>query len=233
VLPSGAGHGDLEHGVHEFAEPFEVEPDGRPVLTVDTRLGDLVESAEGMRVLTGVVTKYVPDAAGHMESGLRGQDDVTPRQVAAMLPDSDAVLADLERGLAAVSNGEEIPEDVLRAPEPDDADDELGELAALLTGAGFWATRAGRGIRPLVLTDGPHGVRRQPADADHLGVHESLPATCFPTGAALGASWNPTLAEAVGRALGEEARALGVDVLLGPGINLKRSPLGGRNFEYL
>src|SRR5690606_27421101 len=72
VLPSGAGHGDLEHGVHEFAEPFEVEPDGRPVLTVDTRLGDLVESAEGMRVLTGVVTKYVPDAAGHMESGLRG-----------------------------------------------------------------------------------------------------------------------------------------------------------------
>jgi beta-glucosidase len=110
----------------------------------------------------------------------------------------------------------------------------LEEKAALLSGAGFWNTvsvpRAG--IQGAVLTDGPHGVRYQPAESDHLGVNQSVSATAFPTAAATGSSWDPALLERMGAALGAESRSLGVDVLLGPGVNIKRSPLGGRNFEY-
>ncbi len=84
-----------------------------------------------------------------------------------------------------------------------------------------------------MLTDGPHGVRLQKGSADHLGIGDSVPATCFPPAAALGSTFDPELLERVGRALGEEARAEGVGVLLGPGVNIKRSPLCGRNFEYL
>jgi len=112
-------------------------------------------------------------------------------------------------------------------------DESFAEVAALLSGQDFWSTRAGDGIRSIVLTDGPHGVRRQGADADHLGLNQSLPATCFPPGAGIASSWDPSLMREVGEALGLEARALGVDVLLGPAINIKRSPLGGRTFEYL
>ena len=144
------------------------------------------------------------------------------------------MLADLERGFAAVSAGEEVPLDVVTAPEPTAEDDaELAAKAALLTGRDFWSTREGDGIRSLVLTDGPHGVRRQDGSADNLGLNDSLPATCFPPGAAMGSSWDRDLIREVGVALGEEARALEVDVLLGPAINIKRSPLGGRTFEYL
>ena len=82
------------------------------------------------------------------------------------------------------------------------------------------------------MTDGPHGLRKQQADSDHLGLNESVPATCFPSGAALAASWNGDLVEEVGRALGEESKAEGVGVILGPAVNIKRSPLCGRNFEY-
>ncbi|PHP53384.1 glycosyl hydrolase [Actinomyces ruminis] len=105
-------------------------------------------------------------------------------------------------------------------------------MAELLSGKDFWSTHASADIRSLVLTDGPHGVRRQAEGADHLGIMDSLPATCFPTGAATACSFDTGLLEEIGRALGEECRTLGVDVLLGPGINIKRSPLGGRNFEY-
>ncbi|QPL04616.1 MULTISPECIES: beta-glucosidase [Actinomyces] len=110
----------------------------------------------------------------------------------------------------------------------------LIEAAALLSGASEWDSRAlpARGIRSFVMSDGPHGVRRQLGSGDHLGIAESEPATCFPTAAALACSWDPALAEEMGAALGQEARALGVDVLLGPGLNIKRSPLCGRNFEY-
>lgn len=103
----------------------------------------------------------------------------------------------------------------------------------MLSGRDFWSSHEGSGIRSLVLVDGPHGVRRQTGTADNLGFHEALPSTCFPTGSALGCSWDPALVGEVARALGREARALNVDVLLGPAINIKRSPLGGRNFEYL
>ncbi|MDP9821375.1 glycoside hydrolase family 3 C-terminal domain-containing protein [Nocardioides massiliensis] len=108
------------------------------------------------------------------------------------------------------------------------------EKVALLSGASFWETVGVEhaGIAPVVLTDGPHGVRRQAGDADHLGINDALPATAFPTAAATGSSWDPALLSEIGAALAVEARALGVDVLLGPGVNIKRHPLCGRNFEY-
>ncbi|SER70543.1 beta-glucosidase [Streptomyces sp. yr375] len=110
----------------------------------------------------------------------------------------------------------------------------LEKKASLLSGGDFWSTRAldEAGVPAVVLTDGPHGVRRQRAGADHLGFHASEPATCFPPAVAVGSSWDTEVAARVGAALGREARALGVGVLLGPGVNIKRSPLCGRNFEY-
>jgi beta-glucosidase len=110
----------------------------------------------------------------------------------------------------------------------------LEEKASLLSGGGAWETAAVErlGIASAVLTDGPHGVRRQ-ADAEHFSLDASMPATCFPTAAALGSSWDVGLLAEVGEALGAESRAAGVAVLLGPGVNIKRTPLCGRNFEYL
>lgn len=111
----------------------------------------------------------------------------------------------------------------------------LEEKASLTTGAGFWNTTPIErlGVPSITLSDGPHGVRRQTGLDDHLGIGDSYPATCFPPAAALGSSWDPDLLEGVGAALGREASLLDVQVLLGPGINIKRSPLCGRNFEYL
>ncbi|CAN5167517.1 glycoside hydrolase family 3 C-terminal domain-containing protein [soil metagenome] len=110
----------------------------------------------------------------------------------------------------------------------------LDEKAALLTGAGFWSTvgieRAG--IPAIEVTDGPHGLRRQREGGDHLGLGDSVPATCFPPAAGIASSWNPGLIYRVGAALAAEARAEQIGVLLGPGVNIKRSPLCGRNFEY-
>ncbi len=111
----------------------------------------------------------------------------------------------------------------------------LEEKAALLSGKGEWQTwNIDRlGIPSIVCSDGPHGIRRQAGTGDHLGLNPSLPATCFPTAATVGSSWDPALSEAIGQALGEEAAAQGVNIVLGPGLNLKRSPLCGRNFEYV
>ncbi|OIJ65312.1 glycoside hydrolase family 3 C-terminal domain-containing protein [Streptomyces mangrovisoli] len=106
------------------------------------------------------------------------------------------------------------------------------EQAALGSGADFWSTKEVAGIPSLMLTDGPHGVRRQVGATDHLGLAGSEPATCFPPAVGLGQSWDAELTHRVGTALGVESRALGVDVLLGPGINIKRDPRCGRNFEY-
>ena len=116
----------------------------------------------------------------------------------------------------------------------DASDLTLLQAAALLSGASAWDSRAIPAARvpSFVMSDGPHGVRRQLGDADHLGIAESEKATCFPTASALAATWDPDLARQMGEALGQEARCLGVDVLLGPGLNIKRSPLCGRNFEY-
>jgi beta-glucosidase len=111
----------------------------------------------------------------------------------------------------------------------------LEEKASLCSGSDFWHTQAVErlGIPAVMLTDGPHGLRKQAGAADHLGLRSSVPATCFPPAVALGSSFDVELVERVGQALGAEARAEGVAVLLGPGINIKRSPLCGRNFEYL
>ena len=83
-----------------------------------------------------------------------------------------------------------------------------------------------------MVTDGPHGLRKQAKDMDHLGAHRSVPATCFPTASALASSWDTALIQRVGEALGQTCVDEDVSVLLGPGLNIKRSPLCGRNFEY-
>lgn len=110
----------------------------------------------------------------------------------------------------------------------------LEEKAAFLSGKNEWQSRAiGRlGIPSVFCSDGPHGIRKQTGAGDHLGLNESVPATCFPTAATIANSWDEALAKELGVALGEEAAAQEVDILLGPGLNMKRSPLCGRNFEY-
>ncbi|MBP3824630.1 MAG: glycoside hydrolase family 3 C-terminal domain-containing protein [Butyrivibrio sp.] len=110
----------------------------------------------------------------------------------------------------------------------------IEEKAAFLSGKGEWETRDFErvGIPSIFCSDGPHGIRKQAGAGDHLGLNESLPATCFPTAATIANSWDEDLGETLGETLGEEAMAEGVNVLLGPGLNIKRSPLCGRNFEY-
>ena len=110
----------------------------------------------------------------------------------------------------------------------------LEQKCALLSGETVFTTRAlpGKGIPSITLSDGPNGVRKQAGAADHLGLNPSVPATCFPTSSATACSWDEALGEAVGEALGEEAAAQEVAVLLGPGLNIQRSPLCGRDFEY-
>lgn len=110
----------------------------------------------------------------------------------------------------------------------------LEQKSALLQGANVWATHAVKDaeIPSIFLADGPVGLRKQAGSADHLGLNASIPATCFPTAATMANSWNTELAEEMGAALGREAAANDVNVVLGPGLNIKRSPLCGRNFEY-
>ncbi|WFA83443.1 beta-glucosidase [Paenibacillus amylolyticus] len=110
----------------------------------------------------------------------------------------------------------------------------LEEKAGMCSGLNFWHLKGVErlGIPSIMVTDGPHGLRKQDGSADHLGLTSSVPATCFPSAAGLASSWDKELARQVGVALGEECQAEDVAVLLGPGVNIKRSPLGGRNFEY-
>lgn len=111
----------------------------------------------------------------------------------------------------------------------------LDEKASLTQGSDHWWTTAVErlAVRRVMLSDGPHGLRTQLAESDHVGFAASVPATCFPTSGALASSWNVDLFGEVGRAIAREARKWSVGVVLGPGINMKRSPLCGRNFEYL
>ena len=110
----------------------------------------------------------------------------------------------------------------------------LAEKCGILSGKDVWHTRAvpGAQIPSIMLSDGPSGLRKQEGEGDHLGLNASVKATCFPSAATVANSWDPELAEKVGAALGREAAAKEVGVLLGPGLNVKRSPLCGRNFEY-
>ncbi len=110
----------------------------------------------------------------------------------------------------------------------------LREKADFLTGGAFFKSCAlpQHGIRDMYLSDGPHGLRKQAEEADHLGLHASIPSTCFPTASIMACSWDEELGEKVGAALGRESASIDVDMLLGPGMNIKRSPLCGRDFEY-
>lgn len=110
----------------------------------------------------------------------------------------------------------------------------LEEKASLCSGADFWHTKAVErlGLPQMMLTDGPHGLRKQIGKNDHLGLNAAYPATCFPTASAAANSWDEEMIEQMGVRLGEETRAQRVGVILGPGVNIKRSPLCGRNFEY-
>ncbi len=118
---------------------------------------------------------------------------------------------------------------------PEVRDLSLAEQVSLLSGGAFWTTKAlpERGIPAVLLTDGPHGIRVQARGPSTVDVASDTPATCFPPAATIGNSWDVGLAAEVGRAIGREARALGVAMVLGPGMNIKRHPLCGRNFEYL
>ena len=110
----------------------------------------------------------------------------------------------------------------------------IEQKAALLQGWTTWTTLElkEKGIPPMFMSDGPVGLRKQAGAGDHLGLNASVPATCFPTAATMANSWDISLGEELGRALGAEAAANDVHVVLGPGLNIKRSPLCGRNFEY-
>ncbi|MGG0724887.1 glycoside hydrolase family 3 C-terminal domain-containing protein [Bacillus mycoides] len=110
----------------------------------------------------------------------------------------------------------------------------LEEKASLCSGLDFWNTKGIERLEipSIMVTDGPHGLRKQAEGADHLGIYNSIPATCFPSAVGLASTWNKELIKQVGIALGEECQAENVGVLLGPGANIKRSPLCGRNFEY-
>lgn len=110
----------------------------------------------------------------------------------------------------------------------------IEEKACLCQGASFWMTKEikEKGVPEIMVTDGPHGLRKQTGETDHLGVNKSVPATCFPSSATVCNSWDTDLMQEIGEALGEECLKEQVSVLLGPGANIKRSPLCGRNFEY-
>ncbi|KAF2414887.1 glycosyl hydrolase [Microbacterium sp. B35-04] len=118
---------------------------------------------------------------------------------------------------------------------PDVTELTLEEKASLTSGASFWYTKPVErvSVPAIMVTDGPHGLRKQREGGDHLGIGDSVPATCFPPAVGLGSSWDVDLIHRVGEALGTETSIENVAVLLGPGINIKRSPLCGRNFEYL
>lgn len=110
----------------------------------------------------------------------------------------------------------------------------LEEKAGLCSGKDFWHFKGVErlGIPAIMVCDGPHGLRKQEGEADMMGINESIPAVCFPTASALAASFDRELIRRVGETIGEECRAEGVSVILGPGVNMKRTPLCGRNFEY-
>lgn len=111
---------------------------------------------------------------------------------------------------------------------------QASKLAKICTGEDFWHSHADESmdVPPIAMCDGPNGLRKQEEGADHLGIHDSISAICYPTGSALACSFDREVAAKVGALLGEECRAEGVQLLLAPSINIKRTPLGGRNFEY-
>ena len=110
----------------------------------------------------------------------------------------------------------------------------LEEKAQTCSGRDFWMTQDNErlGIPKVMMCDGPNGLRKQPGEADHLGINKSIETVCYPTASAVAASFDTDMLEELGHILGQECQAEHVAMLLGPGVNMKRSPLCGRNFEY-
>ena len=110
----------------------------------------------------------------------------------------------------------------------------LEEKASLCSGADFWHTKAVQrlGIPATMVSDGPHGLRKQAEEGDHLGINESIKAVCFPAACATAASFDTALLTRMGEVIGDSCQHEGLSVVLGPAVNIKRSPLCGRNFEY-
>ena len=135
---------------------------------------------------------------------------------------------------APAENGAVHPSDYMEEAQALVAKMTLEEKSSLCSGSSFWQTKSIErfGIGKIMVSDGPHGLRKQAADSDHLGMGAAVPATCFPAAGTLAQAWGPELCRQMGEALAAECIAEGVAVILGPGINIKRNPLGGRNFEY-
>ena len=111
----------------------------------------------------------------------------------------------------------------------------LEEKASLCSGLDFWHTKPVErlGVPSVMMTDGPHGLRKQAGEGDHLGIGDSVVAVCFPAACATASSFDTELMTRLGETLGNECQAEDVSILLGPAVNIKRSPLCGRNFEYI
>jgi beta-glucosidase-like glycosyl hydrolase len=251
VLP-GRDLLEVGSGQHEWRLPFERSMADKPRLTVHNSAGELMADKEVWDLVKATMVRVMPALKEHFEhdAGQSGQLGTPLAESLALVPAEfkmiDAVTEALDAHYAARERGE-----TTALPKADaGADVEPGaaltgstalvarltpeEKAALCSGASVWTTQAVErlGIPSIRMSDGPHGLRRQPANGDHLGLYQSEPATCYPSAAGLASSWNVELIERVGSALALEALAADVQVLLGPGINIKRSPLCGRNFEY-
>lgn len=216
---------DVGPGEHAWRYALPESHGRRPDFSMDTPLSELASDTATWTALTRVFEAYLPGIP------IDGNDpqaaSISLDVMLQFIPHPpEGFRRDLEATLRDPAHADDV------RPPAAGADDDVAQAADLLSGASFWATRPAEGLRALTLSDGPHGVRLQDQAHDHLGMASSLPATCFPPAAASAGSFDVHLLHEIGQALGAESSALGVDVLLGPGVNIKRSPLGGRNFEY-
>jgi beta-glucosidase-like glycosyl hydrolase len=247
----GQGPMEVGSGAHSWSVPFACSQErSRKRLTVYSTVSELMQDDEAWAAVRAAMIRAMPELAEFIDHDTGGQQHGgnTPLiEQLSLIPGNtvtEAVAQALDQLFDARESGATVAAQASAAADNDQApltghaatvaQLTLEEKASLVCGASAWTTHAVErlGIRSLRVSDGPHGLRRQPVGGDHLGIYASEPATCFPTGSALASSWNTELLEQVGAALGREARAAGVQVLLGPGINIKRSPLCGRNFEY-
>jgi beta-glucosidase-like glycosyl hydrolase len=240
-------------GTHRWQVPVADASAQRGRVTLDNTIAELRADPQAWEVVKKAMISVMPEVAAHLDhntgQGQQGMGATPLRDSLALVPPSFNMLETVGKALDALNDrrerGEPVAAEAPAAPGAHGASELTGhaatlarltgeEKAALVCGASMWTTHAIErlGIPALRLSDGPHGLRRQPEGGDHLGIYDSEPATCFPTAAGLASSWNVDLLESIGAALGREARAAGVHVLLGPGVNIKRSPLCGRNFEY-
>lgn len=245
---------EVGSGRHAWRVPYQVETTrGFKRLTVQNTAAELMEDKQAWAAVKAAMVRAMPALAEHLDNdsagGQQGANVPLIEQLSLIPPSmkvTEAVIEALDALFEARERGEaeqapvaqEAAQDAAHAPLTGTAalvaQLTLEEKATLCSGASVWTTVGVErlGLPSLRFSDGPHGLRRQPPGADHQGLYDSEPASCFPTAAGLGSTWNEALLTRIGSALGREARAAGVQVLLGPGVNIKRSPLCGRNFEY-